>query len=74
MSLIMAPMSSMTGLPLNSKADERNTQLELTIKQMEKEWKEKLEKAERLKQKEINDLEKSLIVLYENENETRAQN
>lgn len=37
MSLIMAPMSSMTGLPLNSKADERNTQLELTIKQMERE-------------------------------------
>ena len=37
MSLIMAPMSSMTSLPLNSKADERNTQLELTIKQMERE-------------------------------------
>ena len=68
----------MTGLPIHNSrsttadALEKSNELELTIKQMEKEWKEKLEEAERLKQKEINDLEKSLIVLYENE--TRAQN
>ena len=43
-----------------------------TLKQMELVWKEKLEEAERMKIKEINDLEKSLIGLYENE--TRAQN
>ena len=76
MNLIMPPMTtSMTGLPIHNKlngAVEKDNQLELTIKLMEKEWKEKLEEAERLKQKEINDLEKSLIVLYENE--TRAQN
>ncbi len=76
MNLIMPPMTtSMTGLPIHSKStgtSENDNQLELTIKLMEKEWKEKLEEAERLKQKEINDLEKSLIVLYENE--TRAQN
>jgi kinesin family member 14 len=79
MNLIMPPMTtSMTGLPIHhsrsttADALEKSNELELTIKQMEKEWKEKLEEAERLKQKEINDLEKSLIVLYENE--TRAQN
>ena len=49
-----------------------HAEFETTLKQMEIEWKEKLEEAERRKIKEINDLEKSLIVLYENE--TRAQN
>ena len=39
---------------------------------MDAEWKEKLAEAERLKQKEIKQLEKSLICLYESE--TRAQN
>ena len=39
---------------------------------MEAEWQEKLARAECLKQKEIADLEKSLIVLYANE--TRSHN
>jgi len=39
---------------------------------MDQEWKEKLAEAERLKQKEILELEKSLICLYENE--TSANN
>ena len=75
MNLIMEPMlSSMSGLPLNQNEShlENARKLELTLKQMEQEWKEKLEEAERLKQKEIIDLEKSLICLYEKE--TRAQN
>jgi kinesin family protein 1 len=64
MNLIMEPMTtSMTGLPVNQNEMnlENNKKLELTLKQMELEWKEKLEEAERLKQKEIIDLEKSLI-------------
>ena len=71
MSLILPPISS--NVPFDNKnARMKDAQLEVTIRIMEEEWKEKLEEAERLKQKEINDLEKSLIVLYENE--TRAQN
>jgi kinesin family member 14 len=83
MNLVLPPMSSFSGLTLskgsasnrneiNVKGSGVNTELQETLKQMEQEWKQKLEEAERLKQKEINDLEKSLIVLYENE--TRAQN
>ena len=49
-----------------------DAQLETALKRMEKEWKDKLEEAERIKQKEIKDLEKSLIVFYENE--TNVQN
>jgi kinesin family member 14 len=71
MSLILPPMSANIALD-NRNTKMRDAQLEATIRIMEEEWKEKLEEAERLKQKEINDLEKSLIVLYENE--TRAQN
>ncbi len=71
MSLILPPMSS--NVPFDIKSSKmRDAQLEVTIRIMEEEWKEKLEEAELLKQKEINDLEMSLIVLYENE--TRAQN
>lgn len=51
---------------------ENTKRLELTLKKMDQEWKEKLEEAERLKQKEILELEKSLICLYEKE--THATN
>ena len=69
MNLILPPMHSISSLENKYLKD---AELERTLKAMEQEWKEKLDEAERLKQKEINDLEKSLIVLYENE--TRAQN
>lgn len=75
MNLILAPMLSMTGLKVaenDAELAENNKRLEMTLKQMDDEWKEKLEEAERLKQKEILELERSLICLYENE--TRAQN
>lgn len=75
MNLILAPMLSMTGLRVaenDVELAENNKRLEMTLKQMDDEWKEKLDEAERLKQKEILELERSLICLCENE--TRAQN
>ena len=72
MSLILPPLSPNVALDTKTAKMMRDAQLEATIRVMEEEWKEKLDEAERLKQKEINDLEKSLIVLYENE--TRARN
>ncbi|CAF0703833.1 unnamed protein product [Brachionus calyciflorus] len=68
MNLALSPMNTGFEKSLIKKNDE----LQETLKLMELEWKQKLEEAERLKQKEINDLEKSLIVLYEKE--TSAQN
>ncbi len=78
MTLILPPMSAIesccTGNCASKKTNnEKETEsMEATIKTMEAEWREKLARAERLKQKEIADLEKSLIVLYANE--TRSHN
>lgn len=73
MNLMLAPMCvSQDDLNRENNLLRKNDELQLAIKQMEQEWKDKLDEAERLKQKEINDLEKSLLVLYENE--TRSQN
>lgn len=47
--------------------EKRAGELEQTLKSMEVEWREKLARAELLKQKEIADMEKSLIALYGNE-------
>jgi kinesin family protein 14 len=82
MTLILPPMSAIdnsynccTGncatKKVNSDSDSSSS-MEATIKTMEAEWREKLARAECLKQKEIADLEKSLIVLYANE--TRSHN
>lgn len=49
----------------------RNDELQRELREMEREWRDKLAEAERLKQKEIGELERSLLVLYENE--TRSQ-
>lgn len=68
MNLVIAPI--VAGLETN--LIKKNDALQLNLKLMEQEWKEKLDEAEKLKQKEIKDLEKSYIALYENE--TRAQN
>jgi kinesin family protein 14 len=73
MNLVLPPLSTLeSNSSNNNELLKRTGELELTIKQMEQEWKDKLEKAEHLKQKEIKDMQKNLIVLYENE--TRSQN
>ncbi|RMZ99337.1 kinesin KIF14 [Brachionus plicatilis] len=68
MNLALAPINS----GFESSLQKKNDELQKTLHLMECEWKQKLDEAERLKQKEIKDLEKSLIVLYEKE--TSAQN
>lgn len=67
MNLALAPMNSGFETSLQKKNDE----LQKTLRLMEMEWKQKLDEAERLKQKEIKDLEKSLIVLFEKENSSQ---
>lgn len=73
--LMLAPMECGAGMnddPFGHLVlAKRNDELQRELREMEREWREKLDEAERLKQKEINELEKSLLVLYENE--TRSQ-
>jgi kinesin family protein 14 len=65
LNLILEPM-------LSTSLVQDNRRLEMTVRHMDEKWQERLREAERLKQKEIVELERSLLCLYESETRARS--